>query len=102
MVINSKIRLGKLGEMLKMIKKVQGFVLKVMNADEQNIRTVYDSNDRISTPYFKSGIVHPDGSGRIDLSEEGGCTDMAEYLPSFSGDEDYIAFSARYGILECG
>lgn len=111
--------------------RVNRFVLKVMNADGTNIKTVYDCNDSISTPYFKPGVydpswspddrwivfekpvhyggengdagiwhifkIHPDGSGLIDLSENGGHTDMAEYLPSFSGDGEYIIFSARYG-----
>ncbi len=41
--------------------------------------------------------IHPDGSGLVDLSERGGHTDMAEYLPSFSSDGERIIFSARYG-----
>lgn len=107
------------------------FVLKVMNTDGSNVRTIYDSGDTISTPYFQPGVydpswspddqwivfekpvrysgqngdagvwhvfkIHPDGTGLVDLSEAGGHTDMAEYLPSFSGDGEFIVFSARYG-----
>ncbi|MCD6383419.1 MAG: PD40 domain-containing protein [Thermoplasmata archaeon] len=107
------------------------FVLMVMDADGQNVRTVYDPADTVSTPYFKPGVydpswspddqwivfekpvryggengdagvwhifkIHPDGSGLTDLSEKGGHTDMAEYLPSFSADGERIVFSARHG-----
>ncbi len=41
--------------------------------------------------------VHPDGTGLCDLSLNGGHTDMAEYLPSFSPDGTHILFTARYG-----
>ena len=110
---------------------VKRFVLKIMDTDGRNIRTVYDCNDTISTPYFPPGAydpswspndkwivfekpvhyagengdagiwhifkIHPDGTGLIDLSQNGGHIDMAEYLPSFSRDGKYIIFSARYG-----
>ena len=111
--------------------QVNRFVLKIMDANGSNVKTVYDCNDTISTPYFKPGVydpswspddkwivfekpvhysgenedagiwhifkIHPNGSGLIDLSANGGHTNMAEYLPSFSGDGEYIVFSARYG-----
>ena len=111
--------------------QIKRFVLKTMDTNGDNVRTVYDPNDTISTPYFKPGVydpswspddqwivfekpvhyagengdagiwhifkIHPNGTGLIDLSENGGHTDMAEYLPSFSGDGEYIIFSARYG-----
>ncbi len=41
--------------------------------------------------------IHPDGSGLTDLSEAGGHTDWAEYLPSFSEDGRLILFSVRTG-----
>jgi len=111
--------------------KVTRFVLKIMDVDGQNVRTVYDPNDTISTPYFKPGVydpawspddqwivfekpihyagengdagvwhifkIHPDGTGLVDLSQQGNHESMAEYLPSFSKDEKHIVFSARYG-----
>ncbi len=45
--------------------------------------------------FFK---IHPNGTGLIDLSQNGNHTDMAEYLPSFSGNGEKIIFSARYGL----
>lgn len=108
------------------------FVLKIMDADGSNIKTIYDCGDNISTPYFKPGVydpswspddqwivfekpvhyagenggagvwhifkIHPNGTGLIDLSQNENHTDMAEYLPSFSGDGEKIIFSARYGL----
>lgn len=111
--------------------QIQRFGLKILDINGDNVRTVYDPNDAISTPYFKQGVydpswspddqwivfekpvdyagengdagiwhifkIHPNGTGLIGLSENGGHTDMAEYFPSFSGDGECIIFSARYG-----
>jgi len=42
--------------------QTQRFVLKVMDADGRNVRTVYDPADSISTPYFKPGVYDPSWS----------------------------------------
>ena len=111
--------------------QVPRFVLKIMDSDGNNMRTIYDPADTVATPYFKPGVydpswspdgqwivfekpvhysgengdagiwhiykIHPDGTGLVDLSKQGGHESMAEYLPSFSGDGRQIVFSARYG-----
>lgn len=41
--------------------------------------------------------IRPDGTGLVDLSEAGGHSDWAEYLPSFSNDGEYIVFTGRVG-----
>ncbi len=41
--------------------------------------------------------IRSDGSQIIDLSEAGGHSNRAEYLPSFSPDGNLIIFSGRYG-----
>jgi len=109
--------------------EIKRFVLKIMDQDGRNMRTIYDCRDNISTKYFPPGAYDPswspddqwivfekpvkgneenagagvwhifkirsDGTDLIDL-REGGHTGMAEYLPSFSADGEFILFSARY------
>jgi len=109
---------------------VPRFVLKLMDANGENIDTVYDGKDVVSTPRFPPGVYDPswspddqwlvfekpvmynrengdagvwhifkirvDGTGLMDLSEIGGHSSWAEYLPSYSLDGASIVFSARY------
>lgn len=110
------------------------FVLKKMDADGENIQTVYDGLPDVQTTGFPpgnydpswspddawivfekifgfneaspenfgSGIAHimkvrSDGSQVVvDLSEAGNHVDMAEYLPSFSPDGQWIVFGSIY------
>jgi len=113
---------------------VPRFVLKVMDTDGENMHTVYDGRDIVSTPRFPPGVYDPswspddrwlvfekpvqydgenggagvwhifrirvDGTGLVDLSEVGGHSSWAMYLPSFSLDGELIVFSARIGSSE--
>ncbi len=107
------------------------FVLKVMDANGKNVKTIYDPNDTISNEYFPPGVFDPswskdnkyilcekmvENSGAnggagiwhilrisvnngdiMDLSELGNHNDMAEYMPWYYSDDNYIIFSGRYG-----
>ncbi len=39
--------------------KTHRFILKIMDTDGKNIKTIYDCKDDISTPYFKPGVYDP-------------------------------------------
>lgn len=58
----------------------QRFVLKAMDADGDDVRTIYDGGDTISTPRFPPGA----------------------YDPSCSPDGQSIVFSARFGPADPG
>ncbi len=109
------------------------FVLKTMNSDGGDVRTVYDPLDAITTERFPAGVYDPswapdgatllvdkpvrftgdgengtagvwhtirvraDGGEIVDLSQAGGHGDGAEYLPSFSADDESVVLTIRYG-----
>jgi len=43
-------------------EQITRFVLKIMDVNGSNIRTIYDPNDNISTPHFKPGVYDPSWS----------------------------------------
>jgi len=123
---------GKRIAFLSIGPQTQGhFVLRVMDVDGRNVRTVYGAEESVATPRFPPGAydpswspddkwivfskpvrnegengnagvwhickIRPDGTGFVDLSQAGGHTDWAEYVPRFSPDGKSIVFNARYG-----
>ncbi|MFH1170600.1 MAG: DUF5050 domain-containing protein [Candidatus Vogelbacteria bacterium] len=106
------------------------FILKLMDSDGKNVKTIYDGGEGVTVGPFPPGNYDPafspddkwivferakssnsenwgngvwhilkvkkDGTSVVDLSQIGGHTDRAEFLPSYSPDGKSIIFSAYY------